>query len=212
MPKPLLPWVLPFLLASSLSPSTAAAPGSSSPTASPLYLLNATYIRSLDYRDGYEHAQALAAISGLANRDAQVFYVLYTGADASWKSILSAPGEWLDGKQWTVLASIEEAIKQFQSVLKGAVLYDPTYYPASLVAGTAAGIFNGIPIASRPHSPSSLYSQLVVGNRLPVVKDLCGAFNGSVTGSVKLDAYNWVISNFINTGLVRFELLLIVML
>lgn len=141
-------------------------------------------------------------------------YVLLLDADAAWRQLLTGPGQWLAGTAWTnitggvaglvaqVLTQCASNISsrcthhvppppplQFNASFRGIVLYDPAIFPTSLIASTAAGAESLLPICYRPGDPSSLYNRLVAGGpRLPVLRNLVGAFNGNLTGSIKRDA------------------------
>lgn len=164
-------------------------------------LYDLTYVYNMQPAPGYEEMQAVAAIQGLVNRDAAQLFVLFTDADAFWLSELRKPGAWLASATFTNATSVEDLVSRFASYLRGAVVYDPAVWPTSLLASTSAGAEDLLPVCFRPTDPTSLYSRLVAaGPKLSVGRSLVGLFNGSISGSVKLDAYNWAVAEFIRSN------------
>lgn len=156
-----------------------------------VYQYNLSYTTQLDRQSAFEHTHLVAALSGLVNRDRPVLYTLLTNADADWKSYLTSR-EWLNSTQFILVSNISALVQLFQSSIKGVALYDPSVYATSNLASTASGVYDLLPVCYRPQDPHSLYSVLVAGGpKLPVVLNLVGKFNGSVTGSAKCDAYLW---------------------
>lgn len=167
-----------------------------------VYVLNMTYVFDLDRQNAFEHLHVAAAISGLANRKEATFYTILIDADVEWMSYLRGPGEWLHGVDIQLLQDIFQAVDKFQSLFKGAVLYDPNVPATSNLASTACGSQSLLPICYRPSDPSSLYSKLVAsGPKFPVEENYVGMFNGSVTGSSKCDVYVYMIEKYIKTAL-----------
>jgi len=174
---------------------------------SALAVFNASYTRSLSLQAQYEELQLLAAVGGLANRHAPCLFINAYSADAYWLARLSKQGAWLgsaaikpvaDPSAEALLESASGCSASGGAPWRGVVLYDPAVLPTSLIAETAAGVESLLPVAMRPADPTSLYSRLVAGGpRLPVVRSLVGVCNGSLTGSVKLDCYNWAVREFL---------------
>ena len=162
-----------------------------------LALYDLLYAYSLPPAAGYEEVQLVSALAGLANRFTPQLALSLEPADAVWLP-LAFPGSQLS----PVAPPVEGLVARFASSFRGAVLYDPAVFCTSAIANTAAGAEDLLPIAFRPADPTSLYSRLVTGGpRLPVVRSLVGLFNGSRTGSVKRDAYEWAFDTFIKTNL-----------
>lgn len=93
---------------------------------------------------------------------------------------------------------LQDVVAQFRASLAGAVVYDPLVHSTSNVASTAAGVLDAVPMCFQPMVPSSLYHRLVAtGPKLPVLENLAGRFNGSVSGSAKCDAYLWAIDEYV---------------
>ena len=164
--------------------------------ASTIYLYDLRYTAQLSRQDAFEHSHLVAVLSGIANRDSPNLYTLLTEADSQWKDYMTSPKQWLDGSQFVTVDNITDLVLTFKSLLSGAVLYDPAVHATSNVASTAGGVYDALPVCYRPNDPGSLFNLLVAGTapalvRLPVVLDLVGLFNGSVTGSSKCDAYMW---------------------
>jgi hypothetical protein len=174
-----------------------------------IYGYDLTYAyQTLSAAAGYEEIIAVTAIQGLVNRDAPTLFVWIEPSDTTWFNILSSStpsqGGWLAGTTVTnITGGVEALVAQFRSTLAGAAVFDPSVPCTSAIAETAAGADSLLPIAYRPSDPTSLYSRLISspsGPRLPVALDLVGRFNGSVTGSVKRDAYEWAVANYIATN------------
>lgn len=55
-----------------------------------------------------------------------------------------------------------------------------------------AGAEDLLPICAR-NQAGSLYTQLVVSNKIKIVRSLVGLFSGNITGSRKCDAYVWAV-------------------
>ena len=162
--------------------------------AGPIYLYDLRYTAQLSRQDAFENTHLVAILSGIANRDSAVLYTLLTDADEQWKDYLTSPDQWLDGAQFVTIDNISDLVLTFRSLLSGVVLYDPIVFATSNVASTAGGVYDALPVCYRPNDAGSLYSVLVgqaSGLRLPVVLNLVGLFNGSLTGSAKCDAYVW---------------------
>lgn len=159
-----------------------------------IYLYDLRYTAQLSRQDAFENTHLVAILSGIANRNSAVLYTLLTNADEQWKDYLTSPDQWLDGAQFVTIGSISDLVLTFRSLISGVVLYDPVVYATSNVASTAGGVYDALPVCYRPNDAGSLYSVLVGEAselRLPVALNLVGLFNGSVTGSVKCDAYMW---------------------
>jgi len=132
---------------------------------------------------------------------------MYLEADKFWLEFMRRPGAWLSSSTFEnitsgthggaerLVASLQQLASEEKAEFAGTVaLYSPDVHPQSLLAATAAGVENMLPIAYRPKDPTSLYSRLVTspaGPRLAVGLDLTGVCNGSISGSVKLDCYTW---------------------
>ena len=177
------------------------------------------YLDTLPTRaDAFEHAHFVAAVSGLANRDAPQLFTPYAAididADALWREALTRPGQWLANTSFTTLPrnNLPALVRRFSDTIRGVVLYDPWLPATSNVASTVAGVEHLVPVAYRPctvdmlagcavDSAATVYEQIVGhGNLLPVVVDLVGRFNGSRSGSAKNDAYLWAIDEYLSAG------------
>src|SRR5690606_16537646 len=144
----------------------------------------------------YDEAVIVACIQGILNRHATQLYVLSAAHErpAYWLDTLAAPGNWLEGKERTAVASLTDLVLLAGERLKGAVIWDPEV-PASLnVATTLAGLEDGIVM-----SPEQA-DRYVDSWKLPIIKDFRGMFTGKETGSKKNDAYRWAIREFLETG------------
>lgn len=145
---------------------------------------------------GYDEAMAIATIQGLINRRAPTLYILSrrNNRPAYWLATFSEPGQWLHGREQKALADLDAVVALAGRRLKGAIIWDPEV-PASVnVATTMAGIYDAVVL-----SPTMAESCLTRW-KLPVLEDLRGRFDGSVTGSAKNDAIRWSIKAHLNQG------------
>ncbi|UCG46752.1 MAG: hypothetical protein JSU94_14755 [Phycisphaerales bacterium] len=185
------------------------------------YTLRIDTRRADQVRMAWDHCHAVAALQGLVNRREPLLYLRFvdsqrrdTNVDDYWLSRLSAPGQWLDGRETEVVGDIVELVRIFRSYIDGVVVYDPNVAATSNVASTAAGAESLLPIRYDP-SPGSLYTRLVkTGPRLAVKlwllnRDGTSLFTGTgtipgadrpSTGSAKCDAYLWAKHNYLDAG------------
>ncbi|MGK6352194.1 GxGYxYP domain-containing protein [Parapedobacter sp. DT-150] len=146
--------------------------------------------------DAYDEAVMVACIQGIMNRDTTQLYLLSDAHErpAYWLDTLSASGRWLESKERTAIATLEELVALAGKRIKGVIIWDPEV-PASLnVATTLAGLEDGIVMSPKQ---ADLYLDRW---ELPVIKDFRGMFTGQETGSKKNDAYRWAIREFLETG------------
>ena len=88
----------------------------------------------------------LAAVQGLANRQAPHLYVTFCTAfgvetDQFWLDWLRGEDGWLKQRELAPLASPEEVIRKFRSYVKGLVVYDPEI-PATARAARSSLEYN----------------------------------------------------------------------
>eukprot|EP00731_Ephydatia_muelleri_P010702 Em0005g1288a len=146
-----------------------------------IYLYDLRYTAQLSRQDAFENTHLVAILSGIANRNSAVLYTLLTNADEAVERLPDEPGP----------------VARWRPVRVSSVAWfstTPVVYATSNVASTAGGVYDALPVCYRPNDAGSLYSVLVGEAselRLPVALNLVGLFNGSVTGSVKCDAYMW---------------------
>ena len=182
-----------------------------------------------DVRSVWDQSLLISALQGLVNRDAPRLYLLFVQAfgietDEFWletfsKEIPNASPPtkgWLADRTRRSVADLDELLTIFADSYRGVVLYDENVPATVNVALTIAGVENLLPIRYDA-SPESLYSKLVAdpsGRRLPVVKRLINEDGSSLftgtgvipstslesTGSPKVDAYLWMIENYIKPG------------
>lgn len=188
-------WLLCTVYTASLAAATAAPPS----PCNPCYYYDARYVGSLPTPQAqYEEMHLIAALAGLANRAHPTLYYVTQDIDVTWLQLLSS--SWLSGSSWVNVTGIVPLVQALNATYAGIVLYDSNAWPSSLIASTAAGAEDLLPVCYRPSDPSSLYSTLVLGEVVPVKRSLVGVFNASGTGSIKLNAYTWAINEFITSG------------
>ncbi|HEV56554.1 MAG TPA: hypothetical protein ENN87_03540, partial [Phycisphaerales bacterium] len=186
----------------------------------PVYLYDLRYATGGDARDAahvlraWDHAHTIAALQGLANRQAPRLYLLAVMSqvrqgqciDAYWLDYLRRTGVVPADRPVKTIDDIETLVQTFRPFVRGAVVYDPNVAATSNVASTVAGADDLLPIRYDLR-PGSLYQRLVQdGPRLPVRVWLVrpngrSLFTGKgtipdtplpSTGSAKCDAYLWM--------------------
>ncbi len=166
----------------------------------------------------WDTLHVLAALQGLANRDAPRFYLFYCSefgvdTDQFWFDWFRTEDGWLKGAAVRPMASLEEAVGLFRSVFRGLVVYDPAVPATSNVASTAAGCEDLLPVRYDP-TPGSVFDLLVRRLKLPVrlwllKSDGTSSFTGRgqvpdldepSSGSAKVDACRWALKRYMRPG------------
>ena len=168
------------------------------------------YVYTLSQSQGpaaYDEALAAACLQGLINREGPRVYVLpakgsvsgFWAADESparyWLDVFSGGGRWLEGRTRQPVQDLDALRELAGSRVAGAVIWDPAVPATVNVATTIAGVKDGLVMS--PEFAASYRERW----KLPVLEDLRGRFDGSVTGSAKNDAYRWAIDNYLRKGL-----------
>ncbi len=194
----------------------------------PVYLYDLRYATGGDGRDAahvlraWDHAHTIAALQGLANRQAPRLYLLAVMSqvrrgeciDAYWLDYLRRTGAVPEDRPVKTIEDVETLVQTFRPFVRGAVVYDPNVAATSNVASTVAGADDLLPIRYDLR-PGSLYQRLVNdGPRLPVRVWLVrpngrSLFTGKgtipdtplpSTGSAKCDAYLWMKHHTLDAG------------
>lgn len=166
----------------------------------------------------YDEAIAAACMQGLANRDSANIYLVCeddekhrTGAPGYdrfgsritrpratpwfWLDKMREEGRWLNGREYKKLCSIDELFEITKEHINGAVIWD-TEVPSTVnVATTVAGV-EGLIVMSE-----EFFEDFGKRHGLEIKCDLRGKFDGRITGSAKVDAYNWAIENYLEKEL-----------
>jgi hypothetical protein len=189
-----------------------------------IYVFDARYLRRLNLQDPSQMAEvwdtmhALAAVQGLANREAPQLYVIYcegfgVETDQFWLNWLRGEDGWLKNTKLVPLTSTEAVVRAFRKCFKGVVVYDPEVPATSCLASTAAGCDDLLPVRFS-RATNSMFSLLTGKLDLPVklwLVNLDGTpkftgtgqipdLNEPSTGSAKNDAYRWAIRKYIDSG------------
>ena len=171
------------------------------PTNVVFYNATYNYEPSVTTVAGYEEVTLLSVLAGHSNRNFPQLLLNLEVADQDWLERMQIPGMWLSNTTFeNISPPIENLVNRLLTSvgIRGVVLFDPNITCTSAIANTAAAAEDLLPIAFRPEDPTSLYSRLVLnGPKLLVVRNLVGMFNGSISGSVKRDAYTWAVDEFI---------------
>ena len=145
----------------------------------------------------YDESVAIACVQGIMNResDHKVYIDCNTETDG-WLKVLSEDDRWLSDVEWLELTGFEELLKFSKDYLKTVIIWDPEVPATVNVACTMAGVEDGVAMTATMYEK---YKSVL--NSDVVVKSLVDQFDGSVTGSAKIDAYVWAIENYLEKGL-----------
>lgn len=170
----------------------------------------------------WDHCHAVSTLQGIVNRDAPRLYLKYVDSqilqhknvDQYWLGKYQKQGQWLHGRAFVPVKTIEKLVNKFRPYIKGAVVYDPAVPATSNVASTIAGADDLIAVRY-DNSKDSLYDRLIRNGPKLSVKvwllnpDGTSKFTGEgkipdidrfSTGSAKCDAYLWMKEKYIDTG------------
>lgn len=171
-------------------------------------------------RRAWDELHLVTALQGIVNRRQPRLYVLFVGEDGHggidqhWLEHLRQPGEWLQGVAVERVGEVQELVQRFRRSVRGLVVWDERVPATALVASTAAGVDNLLPVRYDP-DPDSLYHRLTSGRGgLPVRLALLHAhgeplFTGKgtlgplglpSTGSAKCDALWWAVGTYLRRG------------
>ena len=189
-----------------------------------IYVFDARYLRKLDMHDPSQAAEVwdtmhtLAAMQGLANRNAPRLYVTYCAefgveTDQFWLDWLRGEDGWLKDAELLPLKTPEEVLRAFGRYAQGLVVYDPEVPATACVASTAAGCDGLLPVRFS-RATNSMFTFLTAKLGLPfrlwlVNPDGTSKFTGKgiipdlgepSSGSAKSDVYRWAIRQFIDSG------------
>lgn len=189
-------------------------------------LFDLTHLHRVDLSDPRQRRQAwdelhlVAALQGIINRRQPRLYVLFVGEDGRgetdlhWLEHLRKPGEWLHSAKIEKVTSVLELVQRFRSSVNGVAVWDERVPATALVASTAAGVDNLLPVRYDPDA-DSLYTRLTQGKgalpvRLTLLKtDGTPLFTGKgslgplalpSTGSAKCDALMWAVGTYLRRG------------
>jgi hypothetical protein len=169
-------------------------------------------VQQLDQRRAFwDRLHALSVLQGLVNRDSPQLYLSLVGEDGRidryWLDLLRRPGHWLHDRPLRETSDLLDLIRRHRAAIQGVVVWDERVPATALVASTAAGVENLLPVRYDV-TPGSLYDRLVQdpqGPRLPVKlrllrDDGSPLFTGERTGSAKCDATLWAVDRYLATG------------
>jgi len=166
----------------------------------------------------WDTMHTLAAVQGLANREAPRLYVIYCAGfgvetDQFWLDWLRGEDGWLKNTDLVTLSSVEEVVRSFRKYFKGLAVYDPAVPATSCLASTAAGCDDLLPVRFS-RATNSMFALLTGKLALPIRlwlvnpdgtpkftgRGLIPDLNEPSTGSAKNDAYRWAIRKYIDSG------------
>src|ERR1035437_6262841 len=125
-----------LLAAATLCAEPASARPGAAATPDKVAVFDARFLRQRDLHDPSQAAEVwdtmhtLAAVQGLANREAPRLYVIYCAefgveTDQFWLDWLRGEDGWLKNSTMAALASPDEVVRTFRQYIKGLVVYDP---------------------------------------------------------------------------------------
>jgi hypothetical protein len=213
-----------LLAAATLSAGQTSQLGVAGDSPKTIHVFDARYLRKLDLHNPSQAAEVwdtmhtLAAVQGLANREAPQLYVIYCSGfgvetDQFWLDWLRGEDGWLKDSAMVKLGSLEEVVRTFQPFVKGLAVYDPEVPATSCLASTAAGCDDLLPVRFS-RATNSVFAVLTEKLHLPVQLWLVNPdgtpkftgrgqipdLNEPSSGSAKNDAYRWAIRRFIDSG------------
>ena len=191
----------------------------------PVVLYDLQYLNQLDIKDPgtpktiWDQVHTLATLQGIVNRHEPRLYLFYIenkgiNIDRYWWNKYRKEGKWLYQVDTVCYSNIVDLIGSFKNEIKGAVVYDPNVASTSNVASAVAGVEDLIAVRYDT-SANSLYRKIILEDpRIPVKKWLVGKTGKSIftgqgvipgtnrmsSGSVKNDAYIWLIENYLKKG------------
>jgi len=198
----------------------------SSEFAGTIVLYDLTHLHRMDFselrqrRQAWDELHLVTALQGIVNRRQPRLYVLFVGDDGQggtdlyWLEHLRQQGEWLDRAKIEKVTQVLELVQRFRRSLNGLVVWDERVPATALVASTAAGVDNLLPVRYDPDA-GSLYTRLTQGRgglpvRLSLLrKDGSPLFTGKgslgplalpSTGSPKCDALMWAVGTYLRQG------------
>ncbi|HYG33573.1 MAG TPA: GxGYxYP domain-containing protein, partial [Clostridia bacterium] len=166
----------------------------------------------------WDTMHVLASLQGLVNRESPQLYLFYCSefgvdTDQFWFDWFRGEDGWLKNSAIKPIPTLEETIKTFRKFFLGLVVYDPAVPATSILASTAAGCDDLLPVRYDP-APGSVFDLLVRQMKLPVKlwlvnQDGTSKFTGQgrvpdidepSSGSAKIDAYRWAIKRYLASG------------
>lgn len=170
-------------------------------------------------QDAWDTMHVLAALQGLANREAPRLYVLFCAefgvdTDEFWLKWLREEDSWMRGAPVRQTESLRDLLKGFERHYHGLVVYDPNVPATSNLASTAAGCEDLLPVRYDPR-PGSVFHLLTTELKIPVRLWLVhpngeSKFTGKGTvpdsdeassASAKIDAYRWAVRRYVRGNL-----------
>ncbi|MCS6829863.1 MAG: GxGYxYP family putative glycoside hydrolase, partial [Armatimonadota bacterium] len=198
----------------------------SSESAGSIVLIDLTHLHRIDISNVFRRRQAwdelhlVTALQGIVNRRQPRLYVIFVGEDGKgsidlyWLEHLRRSGEWLHRTRIEKVSDPVELVQRFRRSVNGLVVWDERVPATALVASTAAGVDNLLPVRYDP-DPDSLYSRLSQGKgalpiRLALIRsdgtplftgrDSLGSLSLPSTGSAKCDALMWAMGTYLRKG------------
>ncbi len=216
--------VISILFLFSCTPAVTGQESVPSDPAGELVYYDMTSLFDLDLKDPvqrrrfWDETHLVASLQGLANRESPKLYIRYNKEpDDFWWNMITAPEGWLHGKKIKKIEGLESLLSHFQPVFKGAVVWDEKVPATSNLASTLAGCEDLLCFRYDP-SPDSICQRILhSGMKIPVRHSFVDEKGNSrfiagthildttlsSTGSLKCDAYLWMIEKLIKPGRVN---------
>lgn len=188
---------------------------------------DARFLQALDLADAanvrriWDTMHLLAALQGLANREAPSLYLFYcrefsVDTDQFWFDWFRGEDGWLRETEIKREGDVETLVTRLRDAFDGLVVYDERVPATSNAASTAAGCERLLPVRYDA-ATHSLFMRLTRDLALPVKlwlvnTDGSARFTGTgrlpdydlpSSGSAKVDVYRWAIARWLNPETVR---------
>ncbi|MBK9138452.1 MAG: hypothetical protein IPM17_06765 [Verrucomicrobia bacterium] len=198
-----------------------AAPKASAGSPATVFTFDARPLREVNLaepsaaRRVWDTLHLLAALQGLANRDAPRLYLFYcrefgVDTDQFWFDWLRGEDGWLRDAEIEAVGEVETLLGRLRDAFDGLVVYDERVAATSKAASTAAGCERLLPVRY-DQATNALFLRLTRDLALPVKLWLVNAdgssrFTGQgrlpdsdlpSSGSAKVDVYRWAMSRWL---------------
>ncbi|QDU71430.1 GxGYxYP domain-containing protein [Mucisphaera calidilacus] len=150
-----------------------------------------------------------SSLQGIVNREGARLFVLFMEPDAFWWEQFHEPGQWLAERPFSQTECLHDAIRHFAGDVAGVVTYRERPYSASNVASSVAGVERRLCVREgdgadslaaelREHHPGLFADavELVGADGVPVWERAEERARYEATGSVKNNAYRWLLARY----------------
>lgn len=169
-------------------------------------------------RQVWDTMHLLAALQGLANREAPQLYLFFCeqfgmDTDRFWLEWFRGEDGWLRDTEVRALPDLDSVLAAFRNEFDGLVVYDGNVPATAAVASTVAGVEQLLPVRF-DQATNSVFLRLTRQHNIPVKQwlvkpdgsplfDGCNSTPGlgePSSGSPKVDAYRWALARYLRPG------------